>query len=171
MYHTYLKPALDNLDAHRKVRGIFPTINPRFRINENHIIVRSEILPDTTNFRFDGKWVVDPIQLQKNKIYSYTMRCNPTEWKNGKNKSPLLNYNEIIKWVHRKEQVHGFKLFKTTLKIEPTTRFFEDGVHRIYNSINIEGLLKITDTDLFEGAYKNGVGTAKTYGFGLIILQ
>ncbi len=40
-----------------------------------------------------------------------------------------------------------------------------------HNSVDFHGILKVIDRAAFEGAFHHGIGPAKAFGFGLLMLQ
>ncbi len=108
---------------------------------------------------------------------------------NGKRKSgkriPLLDPGELKTWLVRKGEVRcrdkqtgldipgGFRIVEDEpLEISRMTEsHFRKGKHAGYHGgIQFRGILEVTDTDRFQDSYYFGIGSAKGFGFGLLLL-
>lgn len=120
--------------------------------------------------------------------YRFRLRANPTKrltarsvrpdgeavkkWHNAKNKGRRLGLNtdaDRRTWLDRRAAGSGFRLLPE-LRIEP------DGLSRGYKgddritlaSVRFDGLLEVTDAELFQQAVFAGIGPGKGLGFGLL---
>jgi len=133
--------------------------------------------------------------ISEGDIFAFRIRVNPTKKvgtalisdikagnpkKNGR-REPLRNYDERIDWLLRKAENSGFELLTTQLS--DSFDLFEndegyisvgdkikDGVYckMTFSSVVFEGRLKVVNRVLFLEALKNGIGSGKAYGFGLL---
>ncbi len=100
--------------------------------------------------------------------------------RNGK-RVPLRTSEEQIKWLARKGNEGGFEILEVSvdkdvydIRIMPERDIeFEKKnkakEHKVtYGSILFEGRLKITNSELFRQTLINGIGSAKSFGFGLL---
>ena len=117
------------------------------------------------------------------KQYRYTDKNGnrlkePEKKKNG-SRIALFNESDQIKWLERKAEQHGFRLSVRDDDI-PVVQIDKDNRHEFRKSENekgvlfgvrFRGVLKVTDRERFTEAFYNGIGSAKGFGFGLLMLQ
>ena len=92
--------------------------------------------------------------------------------KNGQ-RITVVGDENLAAWLHRKADLHGFSLASSGLKISSMPRhyFIKKGKSGLHQGTNFQGILKVTDPDLFRNALVNGIGTAKAFGFGMLCLS
>jgi CRISPR system Cascade subunit CasE len=115
--------------------------------------------------------------------YRFSLLANPTKKvrmdnadgtrkKNGR-RVPLSTREEFIAWIDRKGGAGGFKVDESTLRTIPRGRefFHKDGTsHGTHAAVEFQGDLTVTDPGKFRTAVANGIGSAKAFGFGLLVL-
>lgn len=77
-------------------------------------------------------------------------------------------------WLANRQSQYGFELAEQTVIVGAYRqwRFAGKGGNRIsFSSIDCSGLLTVTDTAHFESALMNGVGPAKAFGCGLLLIR
>ncbi len=108
---------------------------------------------------------------------------------NGKRKSgkrvPLVKLEELRAWLGHKGQVRcrdkdsgadvpgGFRIVEEKpLEISPMVEnHFRKKEHASYHGgVQFRGVLEVTDREAFTETYKSGIGSAKGFGFGLLLL-
>ncbi len=114
---------------------------------------------------------------------------------NGKRKSgkrvPLVQPDELQAWLIRKGQIRsldqstgrdlpgGFQLVKDRpLEIRPMVESYfrkkkltqEKDQIAFHGGVQFRGTLEVTDSDNFAETYHTGIGSAKGFGFGLLLL-
>ncbi|MBQ7739212.1 MAG: type I-E CRISPR-associated protein Cas6/Cse3/CasE [Desulfovibrionaceae bacterium] len=118
------------------------------------------------------------------KTYCFDLLANPTKklvvrdddgqrCKQGHRVS-LLNQNEQLLWLQNKAKHHGFMLdSETTLSIDPYRDILFERRKKIGRHVGVRfrGVLHVTDRDLFTQAFNTGIGSAKSFGFGMLMLQ
>ena len=126
---------------------------------------------------------VAPSFLQHS-IYSFNLLANPTRMvhvfdangqrrKNGR-RLALLHEDEQRRWLTAKAEQHGFRLEENApLGIDeigtlPFRRKQSTGTHI---GVRFRGMLRVIDRKLFTEAFHCGIGTAKAFGFGMLLLQ
>ncbi len=94
---------------------------------------------------------------------------------------PLVNEQDQLEWLKRKGTLHGFRILSLNQNI-PNASVREqityqgkkregDKIHVLtFYSIVFEGLLGVMDEEKFNLALKKGIGSGKSFGFGLITL-
>ncbi|WP_298272437.1 type I-E CRISPR-associated protein Cas6/Cse3/CasE [Geobacter sp.] len=108
---------------------------------------------------------------------------------NGKRKSgkrmPLVNPDELRAWLIRKGEVRcrdretgqeipgGFRIVEERpLEISPMveSHFRKKGQSAYHGGVQFRGTLEVTDREHFTETYRSGIGSAKGFGFGLLLL-
>ncbi|HCL57918.1 MAG TPA: type I-E CRISPR-associated protein Cas6/Cse3/CasE [Spirochaetia bacterium] len=118
-------------------------------------------------------------------LYRFDLRANPTkkiksfnekgeEKKNGK-RIALLKEEDLLQWLNRKAEANGFEVIQNPKpEIEPPVQnaFFKDKSFRgSHFGAVFKGILKVKDPALFKKAFLEGIGSAKSFGFGMLLLQ
>ncbi len=108
---------------------------------------------------------------------------------NGKRKRgkrvPLVKPDELRAWLVRKGEVRcqdketglyvpgGFQIVeKRPLEISPMveSHFRKKGLSGYHGGVQFRGTLVVTDREKFVETYQSGIGSAKGFGFGLLLL-
>ena len=114
--------------------------------------------------------------------YRFSLLANPTKKlrvdnpdgtrkKNGR-RVPITKREELTIWIERKAQFGGFIIDQSTLKTIPRGRefFHKPGAHGAHMAVEFQGQLTVTDLTLFRTSVASGIGSAKAFGFGMIVL-
>jgi CRISPR system Cascade subunit CasE len=107
--------------------------------------------------------------------YRFQLRANPTKRDNATRKRlPLRSPEEQTEWLHRKATQSGFAIDDDRLRLIPEGREYfriekreQSGFH---HAVEFEGVLTVTDKAVFQTAFSQGIGPAKSFGFGLLLL-
>jgi CRISPR system Cascade subunit CasE len=108
---------------------------------------------------------------------------------NGKRKCgkrvPLVHPESLRAWLAHKGKVRcrdkntgidvpgGFRIVEgKSLEISPMTEshFNKKGATGYHGGVQFRGTLEVTDRDKFIETYQSGIGSAKSFGFGLLLL-
>jgi CRISPR system Cascade subunit CasE len=113
-----------------------------------------------------------------------TLLCSNGKRKNGK-RVPLVNSKELQAWLIRKGEVRcrdketgldvpgGFRILEEKpLEISPMveSHFRKKGQSGYHGGVQFRGILEVTDQEKFIESYYSGIGSAKSFGFGLLLL-
>jgi CRISPR system Cascade subunit CasE len=114
--------------------------------------------------------------------YAFQLSVNPTKKvvklnsdgskaKNGR-RVPLRSREELISWIFRKGAQGGFALNEGTLRTYSRGReyFQKQGISGLHSAVEFEGVLAVTDPALFHQTFTRGIGSAKAFGFGLLVI-
>jgi CRISPR system Cascade subunit CasE len=85
-----------------------------------------------------------------------------------------LIHNEGINWLSKKGTHHGFSVKIINVKIDNYRRYSIRAVGKqsfTLGTLDFEGKLKITDADCFKKTLFRGIGSAKAFGCGLILVR
>ena len=158
------------------------------------ILVQSQSIPDWARIGVQG-WLAkaDPAVDLKNRLkldslkvgqrFRFRLRANPCVTRNGK-RLGLMRLAEQETWLERKAQRHGFSLPRLasfnpseTSQERVDVRISQEQILRgkqhagngirVY-SVMYDGILTVTDPDIFGNALKTGIGHGKVMGLGLL---
>jgi len=135
-----------------------------------------------------------PNSFLTHKRYSFDLVANPTKAvlnKEGANNDkkrgkrvPLVKEDDLRNWLIRKGEARsldsnhnpvsgGFRIIDSVpLEIRPMVEsHFKKGSHSAYHGgVRFRGCLEVTDKERFAESYFSGIGGAKGFGFGLMLL-
>ncbi len=118
------------------------------------------------------------------RYYAFSLRANPAKClvqrneqgerrRNGK-RVPLIKPVELREWLDRKGEQGGFQIAeKPPLDIGPMVKsHFRKGKRAAcHGGVEFRGVLEVTDPSVFKETYRKGIGSAKGFGFGLLLLK
>lgn len=116
--------------------------------------------------------------------YFYDLYANPTrkvkkpdgngEFARHGRRLTLMDKPSQMAWLSRKGNNHGFQLaVDIPLRIEKPVnhRFNRKGRKGLHIGVRFQGALHVTDREAFKKAFREGIGTAKGFGFGLLMIK
>lgn len=117
--------------------------------------------------------------------YRFSLRTNPTKKvtpkgpdgrRRGQGKRVALHdFAELTEWAERKATAAGFTIEPGSLRIAERglAHFTKEKERRLgtLNVVDFDGVLQVTNRGAFESAFQNGIGSAKAFGCGLLVLQ
>jgi CRISPR system Cascade subunit CasE len=114
--------------------------------------------------------------------YKFSLLANPTRKivvrgadgqrkKNGQ-RIAIVTREDLIGWIQRKGEQHGFTIDIASLKTIPRPRqaFTKKGSTGTHSATEFIGTLTVTQHEPFLSAVQQGIGSAKAFGFGLLCL-
>lgn len=160
------------------------------------ILVQSQHKPDWSSLTTKGKDYLLPlddlpedwdnpalkvveIQLQPNQLLAFRLLANPTMKKviSGKKNGQrvgIYDENAQIEWLQRKLAQAGARLIsaRATQPDRLTGSLYRnEQKHTItFCAVQFEGILQVQDPEQLQATIKDGVGSAKGFGFGLLSL-
>ncbi|MHB1295317.1 MAG: type I-E CRISPR-associated protein Cas6/Cse3/CasE [Anaerolineae bacterium] len=128
----------------------------------------------------------DP-RIKEGDLLAFRLRANPTSKHTAPPKLPgdeprkvrlgILTEEAQCAWLKRKGQMSGFAVVEVRVFQEGMQLGFEptpaaEGKPRplTHLAVRYDGLLRVTDPDLLLSAVREGIGSAKGFGFGLLSL-
>lgn len=117
-------------------------------------------------------------------FYRFDLLANPTRkvakigndgerTKNGRREA-ILKPEDQVTWLQRKAEQGGFRVLdEPPIEVDKAKRLtFEgkqgDGSHF---GVHFHGVLQVTDRSNFRETFRQGVGTARGFGFGMLMMQ
>lgn len=130
-----------------------------------------------------GRWEskeVAPAFLEHSR-YRFSLRANPTvkrvvrdesgqRKKNGR-RTGIFSPDELETWLKTKGEAAGFRI--ETMSCDPPVResFCRQGRQGTHLRVDFRGTLAVDDRQRFQAAFQQGIGPARAFGFGLLLLQ
>lgn len=133
-----------------------------------------------------------PESFLSHTLYRFQVRVNPTRRikkdartgepvENGM-RVPITDEGELLEWLERKGRDGGFSLpalqqpqnspYSISVLNEARLNFQKKGYGKAHHaSVQFSGILRVEDADLFKKTFQQGIGSAKSFGFGLLMLQ
>ena len=117
----------------------------------------------------------DP-QIARGQVLYFRLKANPTVKRNGK-RLGLLREVDQLEWLKRKASSSGFTVLSCRVvcegmeKAERKKGKAEDnggGEVMSFLAVRFDGILRVDEPQLFLKALKNGIGSGKSMGFGLL---
>ena len=191
---TRLLRIRDSYDWHQHLWQAFPGRDGEsrdflVRIDEKEETYRVLILSRTPAKRPDwcpgDNFATKPVPdtFFTHAAYAFTLLANPTKkirsnatgarTKNGR-RVPLATREDLLAWLERKAAASGFNIDSETTQTVPRGReYFQKDKprsHGLHASVEFRGRLIVTDPVAFRAAVASGIGSAKAFGFGLLVL-
>lgn len=179
----------DNYGWHRALWHLFPDKNGKernflFRVDnlrtQFKTLLLSEERPEKQpwgEISWDTKSVSS--DFLSHSIYRFQVRANPTmkkTFENG-NKKRIGIYQETLlnDWILRKADQGGFEIDPRYLNIggamDESFWIPDKKQNGMHVSVDFKGILRVIDYPLFEKTFSEGIGSAKAFGYGLLMLQ
>lgn len=85
---------------------------------------------------------------------------------------PLRTREELVGWISRKGDQGGFAVDGDTLRTFSRGReyFEKQGVRGLHTAVEFQGVLTVTNSSKFHGTFTRGIGPARAFGFGLLVI-
>jgi CRISPR system Cascade subunit CasE len=184
----------DSYDWHQRVWECFPGrdgIQRDFltRIDKTddgfRLLVVSPAKPVRPDWCQPNSWrgtKLIPKDYFSHRRYRFQLCANPTKKvtvekpeggfaKNGR-RVPLRSRDELVAWIKRKGEQGGFQIEEKSLRTlrQGTEYFTRKELRGLHNAVEFQGILEVTDAQKFRESFEKGIGSAKAFGFGLLVL-
>lgn len=145
------------------------------------ILVQSELRPDWMSPSLQERLPLTRVEapkefapsLKRGQLLRFRLRANPTRRSQGR-RLPVLGEEPQIAWLRRKLEEGGFELVAARRHDEGmrggSQRRGEKVQRLTFVSVLYDGVARAVDTAAAEATLRNGVGSAKAFGFGLLSL-
>ena len=122
-----------------------------------------------------------PDSFLEHSRYRFDVVCNPArkvraydadgQRKKNSNRKAVLSGDEQEAWFLRKARDGGFAV-QQGLRIDPCRShlFRKEGQDGTHIAARFCGVLEVQDRDLFRHCFRCGIGSARGFGFGLLLL-
>ena len=180
----------DCQQMHRFITGFFGTdrqsgqILYRTNLIQNRLCIYlyaqspAEHIPDNCEVRQRDitAWLDS---MEEGQIWSFDLIAAPTkkvscEGKKNSQRRILRQPCERQEWLERKAQQNGFGI----IQVQEQEQLHISGKHKsdkggmmYHDAYHYQGVLQIIDADAFRQALKKGIGSGKSYGFGMMMVK
>ena len=157
-------PSLKGYELHQLVQGLTDGESPLFADMGDNLIVRTE-RPITDKG-------TPPRAIAVGDVIGFELRaCVSRKIKGRHIYYPLNDWRSRRAWLQKQGEQKGFE--PLTMNSHASQAKIIDGKGRSFtiDQTDFVGVLRVTDSNLFEKAVANGVGsTAKAFGFGMLVI-
>jgi len=122
-----------------------------------------------------------PAQFLEHEHYRFDVVCNPGrkvkaftsdgQRKKNSRREAIINPDEQRAWLARKAEQNGFEVLPG-VRLDPSSShpFWKDQKQGTHISVRFSGVLRVTQRDDFCRAFHKGLGSARGFGFGMLLL-
>jgi len=148
-----------------------------FRVDDQHPEFRVLLLsPHEPAAQTWAQWESKPVSdsFLNHPHYAFQLKANPTKRRcEDRRRLGIYDEAELREWISRKAQQYGFSLQEESLTVgAPMDEIFTKNHHRgKHVSVEFKGCLTVKDPMAFRAGFQKGIGSAKAFGFGLLMLQ
>ncbi len=155
-----------------------------FRVDDKHEFFRVLLLsPEPPVVPNWGSWEVKKVAdgFLSHDRYLFQVRANPTikrvvrdtagERKKNGRRTGIYDFDGLHSWIGRKAQHAGIEILDCSPGPPIHSYFVKDSRRGKHIAVDFQGLLRVKDRAAFEKAFRAGIGPAKAFGFGLLMLQ
>ena len=177
-------------DLHQAIARAFPNATDGgpgrvlFRLDEDRrsgglcLFVQSEKAPDWARAELLSDCLAEPVKYKpfnpvilQGQVLYFRLRANPTVKRDGK-RLGLLRQEEQLAWLGRKAEQNGFSVVSCTVVPEGLRRDAKEDENGktplILLSVRFEGVLRVEQPPALVAAIREGIGSGKGLGFGLL---
>jgi len=139
------------------------------------LLVQSAVSPTAIGSRvFETKTI--PQAFFERTAYRFQVRVNPTYRQSLHGDKPgkrlaLYKEEDLRPWFQRKFAAIGCEVLSLELDHLHDELFTKDGKRGKHVAVDARGALKVVDAALFAEGTRAGIGSAKGFGYGLLMLQ
>jgi len=130
-----------------------------------------------------GQWETKEInpQFLEHDRYRFELRANPTvkrvvrndfgERKKNGRRAAIYSRDDLKAWMDRKAQISGFQVENFDMDPPVSQPFLKKGKAGKHIKVDFRGILSVLDRAAFKSAFATGIGPAKAFGFGMLVLE
>jgi CRISPR system Cascade subunit CasE len=106
--------------------------------------------------------------------YRFQLKANPTMRRScDRRRLGIYNEDQLYEWIQRKASQNGFEAEVDALVVggPQNVVFVRNGKRGKHVAVDFQGILCVKERETFKDAFEKGIGSAKSFGFGLLMLQ
>lgn len=170
-----LRDAKSIYEMHRTIFSGFNNKpeNLLFRVENGYVLVLSSDEPKY-DVDYFGEVQTKPYTMayKSDQLFSFRMRANPTVRKMDTRKNePIRSEEELVQWIMKKAKANGFDIQEVMVNIEKPKVSYKGDNKQTHHSVLFNGVANVVDADKFKKSLMNGIGRAKSYGFGMMSVK
>jgi CRISPR system Cascade subunit CasE len=105
-------------------------------------------------------------QVTVGQLVRFRLQANPTVKREGK-RHGLFSEEHMLDWLSRKGEHNGFSFDPSNVRVSPLGRITGKKRQQTWFAAQFDGILRVND-QRFEVVLREGLGTGKAFGFGLL---
>lgn len=146
------------------------------RIDDGYrLIILSETAPVVPDWWGAGSWRTKKIAPEyfMHPQYYFQLRANATKTFSSTGvRSGIFCPIELIQWLDRKGTNGGFSVDPENLQVIPggMDSFVRQGKRGFHSTTDFKGILRVTDKDRFYQSVMQGIGRARGFGYGMLMV-
>ena len=177
----------DRYELHRTLLCAFPVDLPSnervlYRVDQVQrqlyatILVQSQTMPDwdAAERLSDPRYLcklpavrgVEP-QFSEGLRLPFRLQANPTIKRDGK-RHAITADEELTRWLQRKGEAHGFSVDPLDVRSVKLGKLHGKGRKQTWHIVLFEGVLRVSQPEVFVAGLRSGIGSAKAFGCGLL---
>lgn len=170
----------ENLSEIEQDGRILFRIEKYLKSHSPSVLIQSPLCPNWYFLLKDKDYLAsDPVfkqfeypTFQEGNAYIYRLFGNPTKKIDGK-RVGMYQDEKIYKWLERKAELSGFKLIQAYINRKEKVIASSNKKAKLmtFQGIQFEGTLQVLYPNKFQNALKNGIGSGKSLGFGLLTIS
>ena len=130
-----------------------------------------------------GEWATREIvpNFLEHTHYRFALRANPTvkrvvrnesgERKKNGQRTAIYGPEQLNEWLQNKARQHGFAILNVEIGAPVTQRFRRKNRQGKHVCVDFRGTLQVKNRNHFKDVFQTGIGPAKAFGFGMLVLQ
>ncbi len=125
-----------------------------------------------------GSWRVREVGggFLRHKRFKFELKANPTvkKWREGRKHGTrvgIYTREDLLSWLERKGKEAGFTLEAAEASPPVNQPFVKKGRRGNHKRVDYRGVLAVGDPEKFSAAFRRGIGPAKAFGFGMLVLK
>jgi len=137
------------------------------------LLLLSKTKPSSDNF---GNWQIKTVSpdFLGHQYYRFQIKANPTMRRaSDRRRIGIYSEDRLREWIEKKAEKNGFKIEPNSLIIgTPMDEVFvRNRTRGKHISVDFQGALNVFDLEAFRTAFEKGIGSAKSFGYGMLMLQ
>lgn len=178
-YHNWVENSFPaEVDAHERMRHLWRID----RLNgKRYLLIVSQNKPDLEKMTQYGVACTAMVKdydhfidkIANDQVMNFRLTANPTHRENGK-VYPHITVEQQKEWLEKRSEHAGFQLLNNEAG-SPAFDIVNRDWPTLYHQrrvrlsrVSFEGLLKVTDSELFKQTLVQGIGREKAFGMGMI---
>lgn len=179
-------PGMENetADNNKKRTSFLSRLTPSY--HDVELLILSRIKPERPVWCPENRYRLTEINpgFLSHDHYLFDLYANPTRKVKKKNpdgsftkhgnRLAILDPAKQLEWLERKAMENGFTIserLKPEIIPGDSHTFHKEGKRGLHIGVRFKGLLEVRDRERFTEAFYRGIGSAKGFGFGMMIIK
>ena len=179
LHRTIMNAFPDNLKELKRDGRVLFRIEKNSTQSYPYVLVQSTLCPDWNLILNNEYLMKNPLFKQFNypqfitgNKYKFRLFANPTKKVESK-RVGMYNEEKQYEWLKKKAEQGGFNIIHVSItrKEEIIAKVKKNSTKMTLYGVQFDGVLQVFHVERFENALKNGIGSGKAFGFGLLSIS